>query len=307
MVRLEWYRSLGLSELTENNVRRAFVESLLDSNRGPSFFVDWSKVRRNLESHHDSLAVIASIRGRPDPVTDLAALLRASPSIARTLPLLIAWRERRWRVLVESSDGVVSTEELDFSGKRPYTEEEALRIARFCNDSGLLGILSESLDLSSYLFGVEVGMDTNARKNRSGKFMEDHVAPLVQRARDQNPSIQLFSQRKFSDVQRLGYAVPQGLLDRKFDYALVSPERYLSIEVNYYDKEGSKPKEIVDSYIQRAHELERIGWDFVWVTDGPCWQGDPPQIQKAFAEMPAILNLEFCRRGVLTAILSGES
>lgn len=303
MVHVEYYEPLGITPLAEETIRAAFLNSLIESNRSPEFFVDWAKVRRNVESQRNLLQYLSSIRGSQDPQKELATVLVQTPAVARVIPLLAAWRAASWPVLRKSPDGALRSDSVDFSGSGHYSGEQLQLIVDFCQDSGVLKILSESANLEGYLLGVEVGMDTNARKNRSGKFMESHVEPHIHRACSSSPSWTLYSQRKFADIHFSGLDVPRGLLNRKFDYAIIGPPSPISIEVNYYDKEGSKPQEIVDSYIQRAGELSDSGWSFVWITDGPCWKGDTPQIRKAFSELDSVLNLDFCRRGVLDRIL----
>lgn len=303
MVNLEWYRPLQLGTLTEDSVRQAFLASLIDSNRDTSFFVDWKKVRQNVESQRRALEKLTVVRGNRSPLEELQRILVDSPEVARVIPLLVAWRAKTGKVLRESPTGVLRSESFDFSGLRHLSDTEARAMADFAKASGGLQVLEETSDLGAYLLGIEAGMDTNARKNRSGKFMEAHVEPHIQRACAINPSWRLFDHKTFADVQKTGLKVPAGLLEREFDYAIVGPEKPLSIEVNYYEKEGSKPQEIVDSYIQRSHELKAAGWEFVWITEGPCWKGDTPQIRKAFPVLSAILNLDFCRRGVLDQVL----
>lgn len=303
VVKLEWYRPLGLSEISESAIRESFVSTLLSSNRDPGFFVDWVKVRSNVQTYEGPIALLDSIRTDPAPEEKLVEILLRTPAVAPILPILIAWRTNSWTVLESNIGSGLKTTVFDFSGKRPYSRFEAERIAKFCSDAGVLQVIRDSNDLRTFLLGVEVGMDTNARKNRSGSFMERQVDPHIKRACALRPNTQLFEQKKYSEVRSVGVEVPDGLLDRKFDYAIVNPTRRVSIEVNYYDKAGSKPQEIVDSYIERANELTQSKWDFVWVTDGPGWKGDTPQLRKAFHSMTAILNLDFCQRGVLEAIL----
>ncbi len=42
----------------------------------------------------------------------------------------------------------------------------------FCIKTGIMNLFQEVKDIHDYLLGVEVGMDTNARKNRSGDIFE---------------------------------------------------------------------------------------------------------------------------------------
>jgi type II restriction enzyme len=51
----------------------------------------------------------------------------------------------------------------------------------FFRESGLRDILADRKisNLSDYVFGIETGLDTNARKNRSGTLMEGIVEDFV--------------------------------------------------------------------------------------------------------------------------------
>jgi len=46
----------------------------------------------------------------------------------------------------------------------------------FCIKTGIMNLFQEVKDIHDYLLGVEVGMDTNARKNRSGDIFRKNVA-----------------------------------------------------------------------------------------------------------------------------------
>ena len=52
-------------------------------------------------------------------------------------------------------------------------------IVEFCKKSGILDLFGEINDLYAYLLGMEVGLDSNARKNRSGKIFEQLVEIIM--------------------------------------------------------------------------------------------------------------------------------
>ena len=307
MVRTDWYRRLNLPSLTEKAIRKEFVRTLIDSNRDHKFFVDWEKVKGSVSEHRHALTTLNSILTKVDRRAALKDTLLRDPSVIPVIPLLVAWRlhDDTGMVLSDDEHDGLKAIEYDFSSRSAISTAEAAKIADFCEASGLLGALEGLTDLLPYYMGVEVGMDTNARKNRSGKFMEDRIEPLAQDLARKH-GWRLFRQRKFSSLKADGIDIPPGLKDRKFDLAFVRSDRKISVEINYFDQLGSKPQEVVDSYIQRGGESQRAGWEFVWVTDGPCWKVDPPQLQKGFGAMDAVLNLSFCKRGVLEAMLSPQ-
>ncbi len=89
----------------------------------------------------------------------------------------------------------------------------------------------------------------------------------------------------------------------KFDYAVKTTGGWFNIEVNFYSGQGSKPQEIVDSYINRNNELKQSKWQFIWITDGMGWKSGVNQLSKAFKEMDYVLNISFAKSGMLQEIL----
>ena len=303
MVQLSWYDSLGLSEQTQEGIRGEFTKTLLLSNRSPDFLVNWAKIDENLEAYRPAVDSLSAIARSTDKRGAIAELVRSKPSVLPVLPLLVAWRKKKANVLLERGDGTETSFELDFSGKRVPNAEEAHQVADFCEATGITRVISNIGDLSAYIRGVEVGMDTNARKNRSGSFMEVRVVPLVRSALADVGAWKELEKQPFSRVCPKALEDRSDVGSRTFDFLATNGKRHVAFEINFYDQVGSKPLEIVSSYLHQADQLGRYGWEFVWVTDGPAWKKEPLRMRDAFERLPAILNLSFCRRGVLHQIL----
>lgn len=151
---------------------------------------------------------------------------------------------------------------------------------------------------------VEVGLDSNARKNRSGSFMEKVVEEELQNISKEFKDIEIFPKGKFSKLEERGVKVPKELQHRTPDFAIKKGTKLLSMEVNFYSGQGSKPQEIVDAYINRQRELQNSGWQFIWITDGNGWRQGQNQIRKAIEQMDFVLNINFIKKGFLKHILS---
>ncbi len=124
-----------------------------------------------------------------------------------------------------------------------------------------------------YLQGVEVGLDTNARKNRSGLFLEKMVIEVIIDLIARKPDIKWLEQKNFKYLEtEFGISIPPPLRNRKFDHVVIRKGKATNIEVNFYGGTGSKPGEIVSSYINRGEVLSAAGWKFVWLTDGEGWK-----------------------------------
>lgn len=192
----------------------------------------------------------------------------------------------------------------NFDPKDAYTEEEIEKIVGFCEKAKITDLLSTIKTLDDYLLGVEVGLDTHARKNRSGKAMEILIYPVLERIKEKGYATTIIYQKQFEYLERTyNIPIPEKLRSRRFDIVCLKESKQICIEINYFSDTGSKPQEIVDSYIKRQNELKEAGWEFIWITDGPGWKNQRNQISKGFREIDFILNLYFVKKGLLEEIL----
>lgn len=283
-----------------------FLHTTLKTNRDFKFFVDWQKVKENVDRYKIELNILNSLIGSEAFDNDLARVLTEYPQVLPVIPILIALREHQFRVVRDFMDVVVSYWEFDFS-MRSLKDDEVKACVEFFDKTGLKDFFKTlaARSIQDYVTGVEVGLDTNARKNRSGNAMELVVQPIleeiVSRRKDE---FHLLFQKKFKHLGKLGLSVPTPLKERKADFILVTKKKdVIDIEVNFYGGTGSKPQEIVDSYINRQNELREYGLHFIWITDGDGWKGQENQITKGFEKVDYLLNLHFCRQGLLESIL----
>ena len=287
-----------------NELVSLFQETLVVTNRTPTFFVDWEKVKKNADSIKIELSLWNSLIGSDDIKSDLTRLITNYPEVIKTIPILLAIREREFPLIVDFFEKEISTKNLNFDKSRSskVTKEEIIDYVNFSEKSGIFKLFKYIKNFYDYVLGIEVGMDTNARKNRSGNAMEMVLKPILQNIVREH-GYKIFFQKKFSVVESLKGRVPASLANRKTDFIIASNKKFVNIEVNYYAGPGSKPEEIVDSYINRKKELEANGWSFIWITDGNVWKTSKNQLIKAFNELECIFNLEFVRRGLLSEAL----
>lgn len=297
MANLKVYKqALNLKNLDE--ILKAFTSTLLDTNRSFNFFVDWQKIKRNVDFLNIEINILNSLIGSKNIKSDFASLLKKYPEILPVIPLIIAVRDSEIHLI--DDDELAKT--FSFKKKNKLTEEDITNSITFCERSGVLNLFSEFKikNLRDYLLGVEVGMDTNARKNRSGFAMELAAKPAIEELKKEFSDIDVEFQKTFKYIG-LKYQIPisSNLENRKSDYVIRKGKTFINIEVNYFDGQGSKPQEIVDSYINRQNELLEAGWKFIWITDGRGWKDGINQITKGFTEIDYLMNLNFTKKGLL--------
>ncbi|MFA5877621.1 MAG: type II restriction endonuclease [Candidatus Paceibacterota bacterium] len=301
----EYKAALGLSSL--DDIIAEFLRTLLETNRTYDFFVDWRKVKENNQKLKVEIGILSSLAGSKNIKNDFKALLQKYPEVLKVLPLLIAERNSQI-MIVDGTGSSPKTLLYEFPTKHTaITLTEIDRIIRFCELTGILNMLTGLTTLRDYLFGTEVGMDTNARKNRSGTAMESLMGPVLANVAKANPGLEVFSQTTFGFVEaKRGLRVPAVLRNRKTDFIVTKGNKLVNVEVNFFAGSGSKPQEIVDSYINRHNELAAAGCGFIWVTDGPGWKKQKNQIRIGFNKVDYLMNLKMAKQGLLEAVLNKE-
>ncbi|MHB8280875.1 MAG: DpnII family type II restriction endonuclease, partial [Candidatus Humimicrobiaceae bacterium] len=170
MKMIDKYKKIGI--LSKKAAFEYLIANLKDTIRTYDYFVAWEKVLGNISKSEVLLNIMNTLIGKDDISGKLKGLIKSYPEIVPAIPLLIAVRGSTIKVADLGGDI-----EYSFLKAIEYTDEEIDKIVYFAEQCGLLNILSDKSikNLVDYCIGVEVGLDTNARKNRSGTAMENLI------------------------------------------------------------------------------------------------------------------------------------
>ena len=80
----------------------------------------------------------------------------------------------------------------------------------------------------------------------------------------------------------------------------------MNIEVNFFNGGGSKPEEIINSYIQRQDALSTVGISFCLLTDGNCWKGTTNQLKVGLNGLKYLMNFNLAKKGMLEEAIIRE-
>ena len=261
------------------------------------YYVDFNKVYGNVETIKVELNILNSLIGSKNIEADFEKLLTDYPQVLKCIPVLLAVRGRE--IYTIDGDG----EYLFNFKKMNYSVEE---YKMFMRKTGLFSLISEHVinNLVDYVTGVEVGLDSNGRKNRGGHLMENLVEDYLQKA-GLVKGVDYFKEMYISDIEKkwsidLSNISNQGKAEKRFDFVVKKGATIYGIETNFYSSGGSKLNETARSYKTIALEAKEIqGFAFVWFTDGQGWQSARHNLEETFDVMDNIYCISDIENGTI--------
>ena len=287
------FRGVKLMKRDFKNWLKTFRNSICDY----GYYVDFDKAYRNVDSIKVELNILNSLIGSKNIEEDFEKLLASYPQVLKCIPVLLAVRGRE----IYTSDG--DGEYLFNFNKMNYSVED---YKMFMRKTGLFALISEHIinNLVDYATGVEVGLDSNGRKNRGGHLMENLVEDYLQKA-GLVKGIDYFKEMYISDIEKkwsvdLSNISNQGKAEKRFDFVVKKGATIYGIETNFYSSGGSKLNETARSYKTIALEAKEIqGFAFVWFTDGQGWQSARHNLEETFDVMDNIYCISDMESGTI--------
>lgn len=255
-----------------------FISQLRETNATLDFYCDFPKIAKNVADIEISLNTLNYLIGKEDLRTAVQALWDRDKRVFEVMDILIATRKKDGKKYIDNDGSMHSIHSL-------FSSVDG--VMKFIEGTGLDKVFrnKEVKDLVDYVFGVETGLDTNARKNRSGEITETLVARIFD-----NAGISYREQVSSKEFPAISVAL--GADQKVFDFAITSNDKTYLIEVNFYSGGGSKLNEVARSYTDVAPKVNGVpGFEFVWITDGEGWNSARNKLEEAFAAIPSIYNL----------------
>lgn len=284
-----------------------FMSTLSATNRTPEYYVNWDKVECETKKYELELNTLNFLIGKPDIRERALELFQTQPELIKALPSLIASRDKVIDVLELDKEDTMSFYQLNFE---VIDKTKISNYVDFCEKAGLLDFLQNKANRSlvDYVYGIEAGLDSNARKNRSGTTMEGILERSVTKACGEL-DLEYKAQATASFIRNnWGLEVPVDKSERRFDEAIFDPatKRLWLIETNYYGGGGSKLKAVAGEFTELNQFISSAKADvsFVWITDGQGWKTAHLPLAAAFGHIVNVFNLEMLRQGYLSDLFS---
>ena len=294
------YSKIFKDKLNCNNADEVFnylINNLKETIKTWDYFVNWNKVIRNYQDVETSLNLLNTLIGKENIEVAAKNLLKEYPKVIAVIPSLLAYRERKVKLLSNIKN--FETTEYDFS--KPIDLDKAVM---FLKESGFLKLVSDKTikSIPDYFIGVEVGLDSNGRKNRSGTSMED-IAEFFIKDICKQKGYEYISQATADKIkQKWNKDITVTKSSKRIDFAVNTPNKLYLIETNFYGGGGSKLKSTAGEYAEIYHQWTNDGHQFIWITDGLGWQSTQRPLRDTFNKIDYIINLDMIQKGVLESL-----
>lgn len=257
---------------------KIFLSQLSETNATLDYFTDFKKIKDNVNKIAIKLNQLNYLIGKSDIEAAVKELYEENPKSFEVLDILIAIRKNKNAKTFNKKGEIVMLDTY-------FTSPES--ICEYIEETGLGEIFrnKDVKNLVDYVFGVEVGLDTNARKNRGGENMSKAVSLFFDKAK-------VFYKKEvsntaFPEILSLGADV------KRFDFVIKTKKKTYLIETNYYNSGGSKLNETARSYSDVAPKINQYeSYEFVWITDGQGWLSAKNKLEEAYSIIPSMYNLE---------------
>ena len=249
------------------------------------YYTDFNRVYKKAEHLKIEMNILNSLVGSKNIESDFEEIIARYPECMKAVPILLAVRESE--IFCQDINGPVN-----YQFDRSIQTVEQYKY--FMRHTGLFDLLENHIicNLYDYVTGVEVGLDSNGRKNRGGDQMEDLVEQYLKKAH-----IDYYKEMDLTEIENkwhmdLSAISAEGISSKRWDFVVKSLSCLYVIETNFYTGGGSKLNETARSYKMIAEEAKHIpNFKFVWITDGGGWEKAKRNLEETFNVLEDLYNI----------------
>jgi len=271
------------------------------------YYTDFDKVYGNVNKMKNELNLLNGLIGSKNIENDFKNLIKEYPKVLQVIPILIAKRENIIIIKDAGKDYYYNFKNMNYS-----IDDYIV----FMRKTGIFDLLENHLigSVFDYVTGVEVGMDTNGRKGRTGDAMEDLVESYLLKAGFVR-NFNYFKEYTKTDImnkwgidlshidQKLKGKTNNKNAEKRFDFVVKTDKMLYVIETNFYATQGSKLNETARSYKMIESEFKNMkNVTFVWITDGKGWNSARHNLEETFNEMEHIYNISDMKNDIMSKI-----
>ena len=268
------------------------------------YFVNWAKVLTNIEPIEKELNLLNTAVGKNDIEQVLFELFKEYPKTIKAIPALLAIRDNSLDILIDKTNYIHKN--FNFK-KNDFEDGEITSLVDFVMQSCLGELIKNKQikNLVDYCTGVEVGLDSNGRKNRGGTQMEQLVESFVAIFCHEN-NLDYLAQanaKRIKEQWNIDLKVDKS--SRIIDFVIFKKQnqQLYFIECNFYNGGGSKLKSTATEYIEMSRFWKDQNVEFIWVTDGKGWSNTQNPLKDYFERGNILINIDMLQNGYLEDII----
>ncbi|MDD4151224.1 MAG: type II restriction endonuclease, partial [Candidatus Gracilibacteria bacterium] len=233
-----------------------------------SFYSDFIKIKDNTSFIEEQLNILNFLIGKEEIEDEFLRIVKKYPETRGILPILLAVRHNFGEVLDDETKEIKEVGYL-FDENVSLDQNGEKEIINFFVESGLKQVFQHKYitNLNDYVFGIETGLDSNARKNRSGTGMENLVLDFIKDFCS-NKGFQYKDQATASWIlENWEIKIESDKSARRFDFAIYTGVKVYLFETNFYGGGGSKLKAVAGEFSGLYHFLQNQNIELIWITD----------------------------------------
>ncbi len=260
------------------------------------YYTDFKRVYANAEKLKIEISMLNTLVGAKNIEAEFESILNRYPECLKVIPVLLA--VRKMEIFCQDNNGACN---YIFSRKAQSVEQYKY----FMRKTGLFDMLENHVisNLYDYVMGIEVGLDSNSRKNRGGHQMENLVEYYLIKS-----GVEYYKEMYLTEIERkwnvdLSAISAEGTSTKRWDFVVRTPSRIFVIETNFYASSGSKLNETARSYKMIAEEAKLIdGFSFVWITDGGGWSDARRNLEETYNILEDMYNIADMENGIFNSL-----
>ncbi|CAM3186373.1 DpnII family type II restriction endonuclease [Leuconostoc rapi] len=293
------YRNLAINQRVDY-----FVSTLSNIEKFADYWVNFENVYKNIpQKIIPDLFTLDYLIGKNQ--MEIEFFFRERPDLLTLVPFLLGIRKDKL-----DQYGNLSVQDIQEKYRLNFkciNTKNMRAYFDFMTSSGLMQLLSHGLKKSvfDYSIGVQAGMDSNGRKNRSGKigekFLEEKLSAIASRN-----NLKWMGQSTSSKIKtEFGIDIEHIFKNRRFDGALYNPKKLklTLFEINLFNASGSKSKSASTEFQTLRDRLAKTNHEFICITDGEGWISDKSHLQEALEYIGNVFNVSMVESGYIESIL----
>lgn len=274
------------------------IQSITPSVHDFDYLMNCTGAQSKVEPFDNAVPDVCQAMSTPNWPADLLHLFRNNKPARQLGRALLAYRKPTFvRLPREGKDSELET----------YNLSLADDLFKVLLGTGVIHFLEgiHEQPLRQLLLGIELGLDSNGRKNRGGRAMECAVESHLEALSSSYP-LEFVAEATVKKIIELGWGTEKDVEpfgSKRFDFVVKYEGQTTVIETNYYSSGGSKLKATAEEYIQRGQATSSSNINFIWITDGNGWKTTQRPLKHAHDHLDFVMNIELMKGGVLLEAL----